>query len=75
MVQHSTFAKYYRITIDNKLSFKQPIIFLENKITCSVRIIAKVSCYLPINTLVAFYYALVDLLILAIYTNKTSSNE
>ena len=59
IVQPSTSAKYLGITIDNKLSFKQHIIFLENRVARSVRIIAKVSYYLPFNTLIALYHVLV----------------
>ena len=59
IVQPSTSAKYLRITIDNKLSLKQHIIFLENRVARSVGIIAKVNYYLPFNTLITLYYALV----------------
>ena len=38
IVQPSTSAKYLGITIDNKLSFKQHIILLENRVACSVGI-------------------------------------
>ena len=47
------------ITIDNKLLFKQHIILLENRVARSVGIIAKVSYYLPFNTLITLYHALV----------------
>ena len=46
LVQPSTSAKYLGITIDNKLSFKQHIILLENRVARSVGIIAKASYYL-----------------------------
>ena len=46
MVQPSTSAKYLEITIDDKLSFKQHIIFLENRVVRSVGIIAKISYYI-----------------------------
>ena len=59
IVQPSTSAKYSDITIDYKLSFKQHIILLENRVARSVGIIAKVSYYLPFNTLIALYHALV----------------
>ena len=59
LVQPSTSAKYLGITIDNKLSFKQHIILLENRVARSVGIIAKVSYYLPFNTLITLYHALV----------------
>ena len=44
------------ITIDNKLSFKQHINLLENRVACSV---GKVSYYLPFNILITLYHALV----------------
>ena len=59
MVQPSTSAKYLAITINNKLSFKQHIILLENRVARSVEIVANVSYYLPFNTLITLYYALV----------------
>ena len=59
IVQPSTSAKYLGITIDNKLSFKQHIILLENRVARSVGIIAKVSYYLPFNTLIILYHAFV----------------
>ena len=59
IVQPSTSAKYLGITIDNKLSFKQHIIHLENRVARSVGIIAKVSYYLPFNTPITLYHALV----------------
>ena len=59
IVQPSTSAKYLGITIDNKLFFKQHIIILENRVARLVRIIAKVSHYLPFNTLITLYHALV----------------
>ena len=40
IVQPFTSAKYLGITIDNKLSFKQHIIILENRVARSVGIIA-----------------------------------
>ena len=61
IVQPSTSSKYLPvyITIDNQLSFKQHIILLENRVARSVAIIAKVSYYLPFNTLITIYHALV----------------
>ena len=59
IVQPSTSAKYLSITIDNKLSFKQHFILLENRVARSVRIIAKASYYLPFNILITLYHALV----------------
>ena len=40
-------------------SFKPHIIFLEKKIARSVGVLAKLSCYLPCNTLIILYYSLV----------------
>ena len=45
MIPSSTSAKYLGITINNRLSFKQHIIFLENS---SAKIIVKVSYNLPL---------------------------
>ena len=59
IVQPSTSAKYLGVTIDNKLSFKQHIFLPENRVVCSVGSIAKVSYYLPFNTLITLYHALV----------------
>ena len=59
IVQPSTSAKYLGIAIDNKLLFKQHIILLENRVARSVGIIAKVSYYLPFNTLITLYHDLV----------------
>ena len=59
IVQPSTSAKYLGRTIDNKLSFKQHIILLKNRVARSIGIITKVSHYLPFNTLITLYYALV----------------
>ena len=38
-------AKYLGITIDDQLSFKKRIAFLENKIARSVGVIARLSYY------------------------------
>ena len=59
IVQPPTSTKYLGITIDNKLSFKQHTFFLKNRVARSVGIIAKVSYYLPFNTLITLYHALV----------------
>ena len=59
IVQPSTSAKYLGITIDNKLSFKQHIILLKNRVARLVGIIAKESYYLPFDTLITLYHALV----------------
>ena len=64
IVQPSTSAKYLNITINNKLSFKQHIILLENRVARSVGIITKVSYYFPFNTLITIYHALVHLQLL-----------
>ena len=53
----SNSAKYLGITIDNQLSFKTHTNNLESKIARSVRVIAKLSYYLPHNTLVTLYYS------------------
>ena len=55
----SNSAKYLGITIDNQLSFKTHISNLESKIARSVGVIAKLSYYLPHNTLLTLYYSLV----------------
>ena len=80
IVQPSTSAKYLGITIDNKLSFKQHIILLENRVARSIGIIAKVSYYLLFNTLFTLYHALVhSQLLYALpiwaYTYKTYLNK
>ena len=80
IVQPSTSAIYLGITIDNKLSFKQYIILLENRVARSEGIIAKVSYYLPFNTLITLYHALVHsqlLYVLPIWasTYKTYLNK
>ena len=58
IVQPSTSAKYLGVTINNKLSFKQHIIFLENGVAPSIGIITKVSYQLLFNTLNLFYIKL-----------------
>ena len=59
IVQPSTSTKYLGITINNKLSFTEHVIFLENIVARSVGITGKVSNYLPFNTLITLYHALV----------------
>ena len=59
IVQPSTSAKYLQTIIDNKLLFKQLIIFLKNRDALSIGVIAKVSYYLPFNTLITLYHAFV----------------
>ena len=49
-----------RITIDNKLSFGQHNLFLENRVARLVGgIIVKVRYHLPFNTLLTLYYAVI----------------
>ena len=55
----SNSAKYLGITIDNQLSFKTHISNLESKIARSVGVFAKLSYYLPHNTLLTLDYSLV----------------
>ena len=55
----SNSAKYLGITIDNQLSFKTHISNLESITARSVDVIAKLSYYLPRNTLLTLYYSLV----------------
>ena len=52
-------AKYLGIVFDNKLSFKNHIMFLEKKVARLVGIIAKLSYYLPSKSLLTLYYSLV----------------
>ena len=59
IVQPSESAKYLGIFVDEQLSFKPHIIFLEKKIARSVGVLAKLSYYLPCNTLIILYYSLV----------------
>ena len=47
------------IVFDNKLSFKNHIMFLENKVARSVGMIAKLSYYLPCKSLMTPNYSLV----------------
>ena len=51
-------AKYLGIVLDDRLSFKAHI-FLETKISHSVGIMSKLSYYLPTETLITLYYALI----------------
>ena len=57
-VQPFASAKYLGITID-RLSFKNPIALLENKIARSIGVMTKLSYYLPQDTLLTLYYSLV----------------
>ena len=52
-------AKYLGILIDNQLSFKSHINFLEKKLSRSVGIMAKLSYHLPPYTLLTLYHSLV----------------
>ena len=56
----TTSARYLGIIIDDHLSFKSHINHLENKISRSVGVIAKLSYYLPHNTLITLYYTLIQ---------------
>ena len=55
----TTSTRYLGIIIDDHLSFKSHINYLQNKISRSVGIIAKLSYQLPYNTLITFYYTLI----------------
>ena len=59
IVQSSESAKCLEIFVDEHLSFKPHIIFLEKKIARSVGVLAKMSHYLPCNTFILLYYSLV----------------
>ena len=59
IVQPSKCAKYLGIFVDKHLSFKPHIIFLKKKIARSVGVLAKLSYYLPCNTLIILNYSLV----------------
>ena len=59
IVQPSESAKYLGIFVDEHLSFKPHIVFLEKKIARSVGVLAQLSCYLPCNTLIILNYSLV----------------
>ena len=52
-------AKYPGILIDDQLSFKSHIHFLEKKLSCSVGIMAKLSYLLHPNALLTLYHSLV----------------
>ena len=54
-------AEYLGILIDDQFSFKSQITHLESKISRSVGVIAKLSYYLPPETLLNLYFALVHL--------------
>ena len=52
-------AKYLGILIDDEFSFKSQITHLKSKISRSVGVIAKLRYYLPPETLLNLYFALV----------------
>ena len=52
-------AKYLSVLIDDQLSFKSNINFLEKKLSRSVGIMAKLSYYLPPNAVLTLYHSLV----------------
>ena len=56
----TTSARYLGIIIDDHLSFQSHINHLENKISRSVGVIAKLSYYLPHNTLITVCYTLIQ---------------
>ena len=56
----TTSARYLGIITDDHLSFKSHINHLENKISRSVGVIAKLCYYLPYNTLMTLYYTLIQ---------------
>ena len=58
-IDASHYAKYLRLILDDRLSFKAHIEFLETKISRSVGIMSKLSYYLPTETLITLYYALI----------------
>ena len=58
-IDASHYAKYLGIILDDHLSFKAHIEFLETKISRSVGIMSKLSHYLPTETLITLYYALI----------------
>ena len=56
----TTSARYLGIIIDDHLLFKSHVDHLENIISRSVGVIAKLSYYLPHNTLITLYYTLIQ---------------
>ena len=59
IVNITNIAKYLGILIDDQLSFKSHIDFLEKKLSCSIGIMAKLSYHLPPNVLLTLYHSLV----------------
>jgi len=55
----SNSAKYLVVIVDDQLSFQCHISFLEKKLSCSVGLLAKLSYYLPFDTLLTLYHTLV----------------
>ena len=58
-IDASHYAKYLGIILDDCLSFKAHIEFLKTKISRLVGIASKLSYYLPTETLITLYYALI----------------
>ena len=58
-IDASHYAKCLGIILDDRLSFKAHIEFLGTKISRSVGIMSKLSYYLPTETLITLYYALI----------------
>ena len=63
-IDASHYAKYLGIILDDRLSFKAHIEFLETKVSRSVGIMSKLNYYLPTETLITLYYALIHFHIL-----------
>ena len=59
IVRSSESAKCLGIFVDEHLSFKPHIIFLEKQNARSVGVLAKLSYYLPCNASIILYYSLV----------------
>ena len=60
MIKTPEVAKYLGILIDEKLIFKSHIAHLELKLSRSVGTIARLRYYLPLNSLITLYYALIQ---------------
>ena len=52
-------AKYLGIFIDDNLSFKSHIYYLESKLSRSVGVISRLRYFLPSSTLINLYYSLI----------------
>ena len=59
-IEPSKSAKYLGVLIDNTFKFNEHITYLESKISRSVGIIARLSRYLPTETLTILYHSLVS---------------